>query len=803
MVLGALLLLLGLLFLSRDLPEMRTLADYHPPQTTVVYGAGGEIVGRFAQERRTVVPFSKFPDMLVKSVLASEDAGFYEHEGVDYLGIARCVVINVLSGRKRCGGSTITQQTVKTFFLTPEKTYTRKLRELVLAKRVEESLEKNDILFLYLNQIYYGHGAYGAQEAARVYFGKDVSDLNVPEAALLAGLPQSPSRLDPYRHPERARKRRSYVLRRLAELGHIDEATRETSDAAPLDLAWGEHETYIDNGSHYVAHVKKILLEHPEIGEEQLLNGGLAIHTGLDPKMQAAADKALEEGARAIDKRQGWRGPLLHLEPSDAKALVEQLEQARAEVDPNPEEGDAPIIWDLSDFATAPRNALPEQLAELARTRRFDPKRTVAGLVTEVSDGARKAVVSLGGDVQVTLPLRGGLGWARKFSISGWTPAPKRPSDVLSVGDVVRVAPEKPAKGQHQWTGQLEQRPLAEAAVVVIDPTTREVRALSGGYGTGAGTFNRAVQARRQAGSTFKPFVYAAAFETRAFTPISTCLDAPRVIRDPHTGKTWKPHNYGHKFDGEMSLRRALTLSKNLCSVRLIEDVGVDKVLSMAHRLGVQSPLPKAYSLALGAGDVTPLEMTNAYATLAAQGQYREPIFVRKVTDPQGQVLLESNPEPKQVVDPAVVFQVVSMMQSVVEEGTAQRVKQLERPVAGKTGTTNEARNAWFVGFTPDLVAGVWVGFDDNRPLGPSETGGRAAIPIWLDTMTSALADRPPLEFVAPSTIVFATVNPKTGKLVPPDDPEARTEPFLAGTEPDEIAAPEAPTQDRPFMDDY
>ncbi|MEO1231340.1 MAG: PBP1A family penicillin-binding protein [Myxococcota bacterium] len=796
--------LLGLLVITQDLPELRSLDDYHPPQATVVYGAGGEVVGRFAKERRTVVSFDQIPKIMVEAVVASEDAAFFEHEGVDLFGIARCVVKNVLSGRKRCGGSTITQQTVKTFFLTPEKTYVRKLRELVLAKRVEEALSKEDILFLYLNQIYFGHGAYGVQEASRIYFGKDIGEIDVAQAALLAGLPQSPSRLDPYRHPERARKRRAYVLGRLLELGKIDLNVHETALEAPFDLAWDTVDVDLDNGSHFMAHVKRLLLEDPAVGEEQLLTGGLSVHTGLDPSIQASADTALEAGVEAIDKRQGWRGPLRHLEPPEARALKEvlrnRLEDVRSGKTPDPKE--PPIIWDLSAVVRAPENLPASDLAQLARTPRFEIDRAYAGIVSSVQDPARRAVVSLG-SIEVVLPLRSGLGWARPFSVDRWTAAPRRPSDVLRPGDIVLVRALDPVDGgRRRYTGLLEQSPLAQAAVVVIDPSTREVRALSGGYGTGAGTFNRAVQARRQAGSTFKPIVYATAFETKKFTPVSTCLDAPRVYRDKWTGKTWKPQNYSGTFDGEISLRRALTLSKNLCSVELIDKVGVESVRKMAQRLGVQSPLPRNLTLALGSGDVSPLEMVNTYATLADGGRRAEPIFIRKVVDPDGEILREDRSEPETVLDPKIAYQISSMMQSVVEEGTAKAVRELARPVAGKTGTTNEARNAWFIGFTPDLVAGVWVGFDDNRPLGPGETGGRAAIPIWLNTMKAALQDRPALEFVAPSDLVFALVDPDTGKLAPPEHLGARTEPFLPGTEPTELLET-ADDPERLLWEDY
>ncbi len=804
-ILGAIVVGLTVVVLSKDLPELRTLADYQPKQATVVYGAGGQVVARFADERRTVVRYEQIPKVMIEAVLSAEDDNFFQHEGVDYLGIARCLIKNVIKGRKACGASTITQQTVKTFFLTPKKTYTRKLREIILAKRVEEALKKEDILFLYLNQIYYGHGAYGVQAAAKIYFGKDVSGLTVEEAALLAGLPQSPSRLDPYKHPERALKRRRYVLRRMHELKKIDTPTYEAAKIAPLQLDWSGSESDLDSNNHYSAHVRKVLSEMSEVGEERTKSGGLRVYTGVDPAMQRQAELALKNGLRDLDKRQGWRGPMLHLETNELKALKAKLTARRTKIAPAKDDGKGLVIWDLSRINQRRKTADIERLAEETRFPRLKLEGIFGGLVVAVDDPAKEARVSLGGTI-VHLPLRTGLSWARKFSLARWTRRPSAPSKVLKVGDIVLVRPTalKSTKDPSQgYIGVLEQRPKAQSALVVIDPASREVRAMVGGYGIGAGTFNRAIQARRQAGSTFKPIVYASAFDTQKYNPITLCLDAPRVYRDPWTGRSWKPENYGGKFDGEITLRRALTLSKNLCSVELIDRVGVGPVLEMAKKVGVKSPLPRNLTVALGSGDVTPLEMVNSYATLATQGQYAEPVFIRKVVAPDGKVLFESKLDSKQVIRPEVAYQVTSLMQSVVEDGTARRVKSLERPVAGKTGTTNEARNAWFIGFTPGLVAGVWVGFDNNDPLGPRETGGRAAIPIWLGFMSETFKGKPVRDFAAPASIVFALVDPKTGKLTTPDNENAVNEPFIAGTEPTEFSESQEVPTGGVLFDDY
>ncbi len=781
--------------LARDLPAIETLADYRPHQATVVYGKDGRVTARFALERRTVVPFDRIPTVMVDAVLAAEDDQFFEHEGLDYVGVARCAVKNLVSGRKKCGGSTITQQTVKTFLLDSRKTYTRKLREMILAKRIEEALTKQDILFLYLNQIYFGHGAYGVQEAAKTYFDKDVSKLTVEEAALLAGLPQSPSRLDPFRHPERALERRGYVLRRMKELEKIKPETYDAAVKSGLALVEAKDDA-LDSNTYYAAHVRQILEE--KVGEARTMSGGLEVHAGIDPDLQATAEAALDEGLRELDKRQGWRGPIHHLERNELRELERLLEERHAKR----ADEKKTIVWDLSRIEGEPKPIATSRIAERARFVPLTNERVYAGVVTEVDDPGRVAKVKLAPKLVVDLPLRTGLSWARKFDIHRYTRRPGVPSDVLAVGDIAFVRVTSHDEKEGRYLGILEQTPKVQGAIVSIDPITREVRAMVGGLGVGAGTFNRATQARRQAGSTFKPFVYATAFDTEKYTPTSICQDEPRVYRDPWTGRSWKPQNYGKKFDGDITLRTALTKSKNLCSVELIDKLGVEPVLDMARRAGIQSPLPKNLTLALGSGDVTPLEVANSYATLASGGKFAEPVFVRRIKTPDDKVMELATEEPKQTIRPEVTYLITSLMQSVVEDGTAQRVKVLDRPVAGKTGTTNESRNAWFAGFTPDLVTVVWVGFDDNEPLGPAETGGRAAIPIWLDVMKKAIEGTAARDFAAPAGIVFAVVDPMTQKLVAPDAEHARTEPFLTGTEPKEFAEEGAPP-DQLLWEDY
>lgn len=828
---GAGVVLVTAMVLSRELPEIRSLADYRPKQATVVRGKDGQVVARFATERRTVVPYERFPQVVIDAVLAAEDDQFFEHQGVDWVGIARCAVKNALSGRAVCGGSTITQQMVKTFLLTPEKKLTRKLKELMLAKRVEDALSKQDILFLYLNQIYFGHGAYGIEEASRVYFGKSAEKLTLEQAALLAGLPQSPNRLDPFRRPDRALGRRAYVLRRMLEVRKIDQAAHDRAARMPIELASVDAD--FDNSNHYVAQVRKDLadiLTQKGLDPALVQDGGLTVYTGIDSALQRAAEAAVRTGLRELDKRQGWRGPLHRLTPDDLAELKVALDVRRATVSPSiaelPGGGYQPVIWDLTSVAELP----PESrtlagMVEEARFRRLALETTVAGLVTEIDEAAKEAHVALGGEVVIKLPLRTGLGWARKRNLQYLTPRPTTVGEVLKKGDLVLVRPTAfgkpdPLGRPSEVVGVLEQVPEVQAALVAMDPSTRLVRALVGGYGIGAGTFNRATQAERQAGSTFKPFVYGAALE-HGFSTISTCLDRPHVDHDTGSAKAWKPKNYDGKFDGEITLRTALTKSKNLCSVWVMDELKrrfreanpgddwrekwreANPVVKLAAAAGVKARLPAdSDALALGSATVTPLEMTNTYATLATGGLLDEPVFIEKVTDPTNAVLYTAESKARQTIKPQLAYLITSLMQSVVEDGTARAVTALKRPVAGKTGTTNDSHDAWFIGFTPDFVAGVWVGFDQAANLGPGETGGRAAIPMWLDFATVALEGVPVHEFAVPPGVTLVPVDPKTGLLARFDAPDTVLEPFLAGTEPTEFGTG-AKAPENFGLDDY
>ena len=804
--------------LGQGLPDLSSLAEYRPPMASKLYDRDGELLHRYYRERRTVVPLDRIPEQVCQAFLAAEDAAFYRHEGLDYFAIFRAatdeLVYRVFGGR-RSGGSTITQQTAKTFFLSFERTYTRKIREMILAKRVEEALTKEEILYLYLNQIYFGHGAYGVEEAARTYYGRGVQDLSLGQAAALASAPKSPNRINPFTNPTRTMERRAYVLQQMVEHGW---ATPEEAEAAKVEPVRIELDSpgYRDAAA-YPAEVTRRELED-RYGTTRLLEGGLRIYSTLDAELQVAAQEALRAGLREVDKRQGYRGPLLRLEPDERKVFEALLREVFARHHPGLlEPGDAsrPLlgrpVWDLATLDMKQVTEHPRDAAEATPTRLLRQGDILGGLVTRVDATARRVTVDLGSTTG-QLPLSE-MKWARPFSPGGWTPAPRAPGDVLRVGDIalVRVLrenviydgevdpdadadqPPPPVKAR-SLSLALEQLPKVQGAIVAIEPHRHTVLAIAGGYDFARSSFDRATQARRQPGSSFKPIVYAAGVAERLVTPASIIADAPKVFRDPSIKTSWKPQNYDGKYRGMITLRECLTHSVNMCSIQILERVGVDKVISLAHALGIGSDLPQSLTLALGSGDVTPLEITNAYASIANGGRAQPPVLIDHVKTRAGEQLEQARYEQREVLDPNVAYVMVNLMRSVVESGTAQRAKQLERPVAGKTGTSNEQRNAWFIGFTPDLVVGVFVGFDDNASLGRSEYGSRAALPIWLKFMEVAVKDTPRRDFPAPDGVVFARVNKRDGLLTGPEDPDGIDEVFLDGAQPTEhhgkLAAP-------------
>jgi penicillin-binding protein 1A len=760
-------------YYARDLPGFETLADYRPLQTTRLVTAEGEPVGELFLERRTVVPLDAMPALLPKAFIAAEDERFYDHEGLDYVGIVRALVRNVQAGGVREGASTITQQVVKTFLLSPERRYSRKFREMILARRLEQNLTKDEILYLYLNQIYFGHGRHGVQEAARYYFDKDVGDLDLAEIATLAALPRAPNLYSPRRNLHRARGRRGYVLRRMVDAGFLDAALAEEAAEAPLEVV---PLPPARPGAWYVEEVRRLL--EPRLGSDVLLGGGLVIEVAMDPSAQAGAEAALGRTLRDIDKRQGWRGALTRLDGIARAAVTQRYDELVAFRAGRGLEG--PWAFDLVDVVGWQQD---DEAPPPVRLVVPEPERVVAGIVTAVAD--RAATVDLGG-VVARLTLQE-MRWARPFSPEEQTAAPRRVGEVLSEGDVVLVrlgeAAEAEAEGRPVLAATLEQHPLVEGALVAVDPETRGVVALVGGYDMARSHFNRATQARRQPGSAFKPFVYGAALETGRYTAATPVLDAPEIFRDPWTGDVWRPQNVDGRFDGDIPLRASLARSKNVVSVRMTDDMGVDAVIDFATRAGIRSRMPRFLPLALGSGEVTPLELTNAYATLAAGGVRDEPVLVFSVRDAEGRTLFEHVPAPEQTMSPEVAYVLTDLLTAVLTEGTGRSLDRLDRPAAGKTGTTDDRRDAWFVGYTAELVAGAWVGFDEPQPLGRAEYGGRAAGPAWLGLMEAALEGRPKRPFEIPPKVQFVRIDPKSGLLALPGRP-GRVEPFLPDTAP-------------------
>lgn len=778
-------------YVKSEIPTIRSLADYTPPQTTTVYSDDGEVIGRFFHERRTVVPLDAIPKHVIHAFLAAEDDNFYAHKGLDYAGIMRAMLKNLRPGAHRQGASTITQQTVKTLILGTERSYVRKLREAFMARELEQVLNKDEILHLYLNQIYFGSGAYGVEEAAQTYFGKSVRKLSIAEGAVLACAPKNPGRYNLRANPAATKDRFRYVINMMVDNKWITRQQADEALQAPLPQL-AETPKYLGEAPHYVEFVRQHLVE--QYGEEQTYEGGLKVYVGANARMQAAAHRAVRAGLEALSQQQGWAGAAHRVEVDQYEHASTVLHEAfnkalatNAEASNLPNQS-AQAVWDLREVDESNLDD-DDALAAHVRVKSIADNVRVVGLVTDVDPHTNNAWIDLGGPLgRITLAS---MEWARPFSPGTWTNPPRKPDDVVHKGDLVEVelrdlnkqAEEHDDKGRRVVTVTLVPIVKAEAALVAIDPHTHFVRAIVGGYSMEPTGFNRALQALRQPGSAFKPIVYASGLLNRVITPASPCSDSPVVMVDPGTAEKWKPDNFEDgQYDGTITYRTALKRSKNTCSVKLLDKLGPEKAIETARALGIISPLPKDLTLALGSGDVHPIELANAYTTLAAGGMFAEPVFIRKVLTRDGTVLEEHKAEPKRVLDAAVAYIITSMMRSVVQEGTAARALALGRPVAGKTGTTNEHRNVWFSGYTPELVATTWVGFDDNTPVGRS-TGSSGALPMWVQFMGEALMREPVRGFAPPQDIVTVRVDPNTG--LPSDDPNTSIEEvFLPGTEP-------------------
>jgi penicillin-binding protein 1A len=742
---GAGIILLAFLFLilSFGLPTVESLKDYKPLPGTTIYAEDGRVLGRITVEKGVYVPLARVPKFMKDAVLATEDPRFYQHHGLDYRGILRAALKNIFSLRVRQGGSTITQQLTKVVFLSPERSFIRKIREVILARRLEKEITKDEILELYFNKIYFGHGAYGVQTAAKTYFGKNIWEVTPAEAALLAGLPKAPMVYSPYSDIDLTKVRQWQVLRRMIEEGYLTEekATQIYNQPINLENLRAQEEV----APHVVDHIRKFILAR--YGEEKLYQGGIKVYTTIDYDLQRAAMNSLKEGLRSLDKRQGFRGRFGYKE---LKASSMEWSSLRVLVKPG-----------------------------------------------EVFN----AHVLVVGDYYLTVKGRGMVGYVMPEDMAWALLKPKKrkddpdefkkPQEILQPGDIVKVRFKDYDRKKKLASFMLEQTPLVEGAVVSIEPYTGYVRAMVGGYDFVEGGFNHATEAKRQPGSSFKPFIYGAALEN-GFTPASILMDLPVIHeKSEFEKKGWKPENYDERFLGPMRLRTALALSRNACTVGLLEKIGLDKAIDFARKAGITSDISYDYTTALGSSVVTPLELTSAYATFASQGVRTEPILITSVIDGNGQALESYQPNPVESIDRTTAYLVTSLLKSVVEEGTGRGAKGLNKPIAGKTGTTNKYIDAWFVGYTPSIVTGVWVGYDNAAAsLGDRETGARAALPIWIGVMAKALADKPAEDFTAPDDVVFVKVDPESGLLAREGDSNAVDDVFRRGTEPVQYAEP-------------
>jgi penicillin-binding protein 1A len=768
---GILALLGAYLFVASSLPRVDTLADYQPPVITRVFGDDGTVIAEFYKERRIVVPVSRLPQQLVQAFVAAEDANFYQHQGVDFVSILRAAIKNLLAGGIVQGGSTITQQVAKSLLLTPEKKFSRKFKEAILAWRMEQKLSKDDILYLYLNQIFLGHGAYGVQAASENYFDKNVEDLSLAEVAMLAGLPQAPSRYSPYQHLARAKERQKYVLGRMVQEGYITEAEAQAAFATELTIH-PRVNRHVAGAAYFAEQVRRYLEQ--TYGEESLYTGGLQVRTTMNVAMQEAAERAVRENLRAHDKRQGYRGP--------QKVLAEPEEQVF--------------------------------LAEQAATLEKRPLLPGDLFKAVLSGGNNRALQIRYADATGEILLESAK-WAGTLRVVGrdQTPGATR----LPIGSVLDVRVEKRlADGSLQLA--LDQEPLAEGALVALEPGTGHVKTMVGGYAFTRSQFNRALQARRLPGSAIKPLIYAAALD-KGYTPASVILDTPVIYKDRlESGEEteWKPKNYTEKFYGAVSVRSALTHSLNVITVKMLEDIGISYAAGYARKLGITSPMTRDLTMALGSSALTPIELATAYNVFASGGVRVSPTYITRIDDRNGRILESVDPVdfpegPKQgqrlvsqaaerVISPETAYLITNLMESVVRSGTGARAKALDRPVAGKTGTTNDLKDAWFAGFVPQLTAVSWIGYDQERPLGKGETGSRAALPAWLAFMQEALKEMPARDFPVPDGIEFRPIDPETGLLAPEDSSLSYIEAFAPGTAPTRYALDAKRLQARDFF---
>ncbi len=862
-------------YIFATLPKIITVKDYKPLLVSKVYDRHNKEIGEFFRERRVVVPFETFPKVLTQAFIAAEDSSFFEHSGINYMAIGRAVLANLKAGRKVQGGSTITQQVAKSLLLTPEKTYTRKLKEAILSYRMEANLTKEEILYLYLNQIYLGHGSYGVELAARTYFQKSVDKLDLKEAAMLAGLPQAPSRYSPVIHPKKAKERQIYVLGRMAENEFIthEQANKAIAD----DIKVYTRENLSSIAPYFVETIRLQLIQ--DFGEDAVLDQGLKIYTGLDYEKQVAANEDMQQGLRDLDKRQGFRGAKNNL--TDKVEIEKFLKQTKREYS---------LLKDPSRIIKADGTVLDKAEESKKKTSKTDKNLPDYLSIGQIVEGIVEKVDDVNGLTHVRFGENIGLidvdtmVWAR-------TPNPElyayhnqvtKPSQALKVGDIieVKIAADRFTsdrilkniriryKGQRpaslpdftEYVGlELEETPEAEGALLAIDLETEEIITMVGGYDYQKSEFNRALQATRQTGSSFKPIVYVAALD-KGYAPNSVIVDSPIVYEeivkseDDTTVKKWKPSNYSEKFTGDVLFRNALIKSLNIPTIKVQADIGLPWVEDYARRLGIFSPLNRDQTLGLGSSSVTLYEITKVFGHLGRLGVKMSPILINKVLTSNNEEIsgvisldrrfeketasidadfaqrredyLSPQPAPtiidgvvesapaadenrsrrekilaeakarkspplffkneKQLISPTTAYLGTTLLAGVVEEGTGGSARILGRPVAGKTGTTNGFYDAWFIGYSPQIATGVWVGHDVEKSMGVGETGARSALPIWIEYMKVAHDGLPIKSFSATSNTVVASIDNETGMLASSTSKSVVRQAFLEGTEPTE-----------------
>lgn len=757
------------LYYSTNLPDFKPLKERSYNAHSIVYSEDDEIVGKFLLDNRIPVAYERIPKTLIQAFIAAEDSEFFHHKGIDYKGIIRASLKNLIAGRIVQGGSTITQQVAKTFFLTPKKSFIRKLKEIAYAFGLEKTLTKEEILTIYLNNIYLGNGAYGVEAASENYFNKRVEQLNLAEAAMLAGLVKAPTRYSPINNFKRAKERQLYVLTRMVDLGFISEYQKENALKTPIKIQ-SKESAFFSKAPYFTEFIRHLI--EKKYGKEKLYQEGLRIYTTLNLNLQRHAQRALEIGLRELDKRQGFRGPIYTVSPGELKDLLKRKK---------------PLLDSLS------------------------PKEIYEGIIIGKDDSKKFYTVWIE-DRKAILPYSEML-WALKVKpTSTFKPQKiKSPGDLLKQGDVVHVRIKEIQK-KDQIILSLEQEPIVQGALLCMDPKTGYVKAMVGGRDFSESQFNRAIYSKRQPGSAFKPFIYAAALE-KGFTPSTILMDSPVEYGDPDGSNYWAPKNYDKNFKGPITLRNALAHSRNVVTVKILEDIGIGYALKFIKRLGIETPIKRDLSIALGTSGVSMLEMVSGFSIFANGGERITPIFIRKIVTMKGEVLEENYPfyegeeseenegeneeeneeerrhvstpiTRERVLSPQISYLMTHLLEGVIQHGTGQRAKVLGRPVAGKTGTSSDFADAWFIGYTPSLIAGVWVGFDDKTSLGSNETGARAALPIWIYFMSNALKGMPIEVFKPPEGIKFVKVDLETGLPVNGDTKQSILEAFIDGTFP-------------------